>query len=204
MTSTALPNLMGSNAIVSYRGRARVARSHSAEGDIRQLLPQLVAEYSDMLLAYIRKFIPNAEDARDILQDVWLQILRKGHTYAGTGSLLGWIFSIARNNCLSTLRRPDHRNTIQPVADLACQPWRSAAPNPTPYLLAEQSELLADVERAIARLAPRQRAVVRLRLVEGLSTREAATRMGCSTGTVKGSLFRAKQLLRTELSHWRS
>jgi RNA polymerase sigma-70 factor (ECF subfamily) len=200
MTSTVLPDLFSSR---DASHRAQVRESLNAEPDT--LLQTLVAHHSELVLAYIRKFVPDPEDACDLLQDVWLQILRKNHTYAGAGSFLGWALTIARNTCLSALRSPDRRYTLQPAADPGDGSWRQHGFEArTPDVVADQRALRRDLFRAIDNLAPGQRAVVMLRLVEGRSTREAATLLGCSTGTVKGSLFRAKRQLRTELAHWRS
>jgi RNA polymerase sigma-70 factor (ECF subfamily) len=200
MTTAALPDVFTSRP-ATERDRIRYA----ASGDPAHVLPALVVHHSDLLLAYIRRFIPDPDDARDLLQDVWLQILKKGHTYAGTGSLLGWILSIARNSCLSTLRRAERRNTLQPTTEHAADFWaRQVSEASSPHRLAELSELRRDLDCAIASLAPRQREVVIMRLVEGLSTHETAAQLRCSTGTVKGTLFRAKRQLRDNLEHWRS
>jgi RNA polymerase sigma-70 factor (ECF subfamily) len=164
-----------------------------------------VSHHSEMILAHIRRFITDPEDARDLLQDVWLQILRKGHTYSGTGSVLSWALTIARNISLSALRSPDLRRTLQSHSRAGEGFWRrDTLETRSPDDLAIQRQLRQDIDRAIRKLAPRQQAIVTLRLVQGRSTRETATALGCSTGTVKGSLFRAKRQLRNQLAPWRS
>lgn len=200
MTSTALPELF-----TSHSDWAVSRLQKSLHTDPAQTLHAMVAHHSEFLLAHIRKFAPDHEDTRDLMQDVCLQILKKGHTYAGTGSMLGWALSVARNTCLSALRRPDRRYTVQPAESSSGSNVIESLPDrDTPYVVTERTELGRDLERAISKLAPRQRAIVVMRLVEGRSTRETAARLGCSSGTVKGSLFRAKRQLQTELAAWRS
>lgn len=200
MTSTVLPDLLARrdfSACESVRT--------SAHSDPRPLLQALAAHHSDLLLTFIGKFTAEPDEAHDLLQDVWLQVLRKGSSYAGRGSFLGWVLSVARNTCLSALRRPARRNACQPAALSGID--ASAWGNPdkqTPETLLVQKELRGDLYKAIQNLAPRQRAVVVLRLVEGASTRETAAELGCSPGTVKGTLFRAKRQLRRELAHWQA
>lgn len=175
----------------------------SLRADPGPALRGLVAGHSEVILAQIRRFVTDNEDARDLLQDVCLQILRKGYTYAGEGSMLGWAVSVARNTCLSALRRPDRRYVVQ-SADSATGlgAIQTASARDTPDVVVERAELRRDLGRAIQNLAPRQRAVFVMRLIEGRSTRETASRLGCSTGTVKGTLFRAKAQLRVELAAW--
>jgi RNA polymerase sigma-70 factor (ECF subfamily) len=57
-----------------------------------------------------------------------------------------------------------------------------------------------DLAGALSRLSPELRAVVQATLLDGLTTREAATLLGLPQGTVKGRIRRAKQLLRMEMS----
>jgi len=201
LASTALPDLFASRD-----APARERLRKSINSDPNPLLRALAVRHSDLLLASISRFAPDPEDAYDLLHDVWLLILRKGSSYTGSGSFLGWVLSVARNTCLSSLRRPDRRYLLQSTGTIAddLSAGTCCADVQTPDVVAERQELWRAVNRAIQNLAPRQRAVVVLRLVEGRSTREAAAELGCSTGTIKGSLFRAKRQLQRELAQWRT
>lgn len=156
------------------------------------------------LLSYVARFLPDPEDARDLVQDVWLTVLSKGPTFRGRCHPMSWVFSIARNHCLKELRRRRLRNRLlsHAVEDGRLKCLRADWLEPDEVL--EQLELRQDLNRAIELLPRRQRAAVITRLVEGLSTGESASVLGCSPGAVKAYLSRARERLREQLANWRS
>jgi RNA polymerase sigma-70 factor (ECF subfamily) len=59
--------------------------------------------------ALIVRYAPDAADADDLYQDVWLEVFEKRTSFRGSGSLSGWILGIAKRTGLSWLRREDAR-----------------------------------------------------------------------------------------------
>ncbi len=167
-------------------------------------LAPLVERHSDRLLAKIQQYIPDLDEAKDVLQDVWLQVMDKYHTYTGAGSLEGWTLAIARNACLMELRSPARNRQSQSVAAQWQGRWYgtgSAHAPPDTQLV--RSDLRHDLWCSICELPTRQRKAVVLRLVEGRSTAETASVMGCSISAVKSYMHRAMRHLRRSLAHWK-
>ncbi len=65
---------------------------------------RLVDAYSPRLLAVIRPFAADTDDAHDLLQETWRRAYVKRRTFSGTGSLLGWLYAVCRSVCLSDVR----------------------------------------------------------------------------------------------------
>jgi RNA polymerase sigma factor (sigma-70 family) len=109
-------------------------------------------------------------------------VYRKRMTYDARGSFAGWLFTVARSvgmNAVSARRG----HLVQQQADSAV-----AAD-------ADGLQLRTALHDAVMTLPQRQRDVVLLRLVEGMSTAETAQRLGCAQGTVKASLHHALRKL---------
>jgi RNA polymerase sigma-70 factor (ECF subfamily) len=131
----------------------------------------------------------------DVLQDTFVAVWRGGNNWRGDGEVAAWIWGIGLRRLISRLR---HSKAPTPItADQL-----DASTNPVAS--AEDAVLLGvehgDLAGALGRLSPELRAVVQATLLDGLTTREAATLLGLPQGTVKGRIRRAKQLLRTEMS----
>ncbi len=159
--------------------------------------------HSDSLLRHISRYIPELDDAKDLLQDVWLQVLTRYHQYSGRGSFEGWTLAIARNASLMSLRRPARRLEMQVEASRRWTHWYGwGAHNRLPDSVVLEREFRRDLRMGLAQLSPGQRRAVVLRLLEGRSTAETATAMGCSQSAVKSYLHRAVTRLRELLAHW--
>ncbi len=156
-----------------------------------------VEQYSPRLLPMVRSFAVDDDDAHDLLQDVWRRAYHKRHTFAGTGSLLGWLLAIARTVGLAALRRRASRDRFQPDPT-----YHTGEPPPDPSHVLEQQELARSIRRALLELPDRERDVVVLRLLEQRTTRETAALLGCAEGTVKASLHSALKKLRAPMEVW--
>ena len=78
------------------------------------------------------------------------------------------------------MRAEAHADVRTPAASAATE---------TPGVVAAERSTLRRVRAAVEELPPRQREVVTLRIIEGMSTRETAETMGCAQGTVFGDLM---------------
>lgn len=123
----------------------------------------------------------NHEDAEDAVQETFLKVHRGIHTYSGQSSFSTWVYRILVNTC-TDYQRSRKRQTEEPAESLAAR-----TPSPT---------LRVALERALAELNERQRAVFLLAEVEGLTHGEIAAILGVAPGTSKGLLFEARRRLR--------
>ena len=163
---------------------------------------ELVRSHGGRLLAVARRFLPVEEDARDAVQDAFLNAFRSIDRFEGQAQLSTWLHRIVVNASLMKLRTR-RRKPEQPIDDLLpgfledghlespVSPWRADA-----LEAAQRSELRALVLEKIQQLPEGYRNVLMLRDIEDLDTEEAAEAMGISPGAVKTRLHRARQALR--------
>ena len=141
---------------------------------------------SPHLLAMTRLAIRLTSDADgdDVVQESLVRAWRRWDSYDDSrGTPLAWLLGVVANQA-----RRHHSRTRAPHHALVDVTERS-----------RDLDREIDVDRAIARLAPRQRLAVELHYYIGLSVTESAAVMGCSDGTVKSTLSDARRRLRTEL-----
>jgi RNA polymerase sigma-70 factor (ECF subfamily) len=166
----------------------------------------LVRAHAGRLLAVARRMLRSDDDARDALQEAFLQAFRGIGKFEGEARLSTWLHRIVVNACLMRLRSRS-RKPEQPIEELLPRfyedghridpgpPWRSAEPDPV-----EQRQVSALVRGAIDRLPEIHRNVLLLRDIEGLDTEETARLLDVKADTVKVRLHRARQALRTVLA----
>jgi RNA polymerase sigma-70 factor, ECF subfamily len=147
------------------------------------LFTQLVRAHSPRLHAHVRRFAVTEADAHDLLQEVWLRAYRKRRTFEGRGSLFGWLLMVARTVGLAELSKRSRQPITKELDDVA------APGDPDAALLRDR------LRDAVLTLTGRQREVVLLRIVEGLSTAETAQLLECAEGTVKATLHQAVRKL---------
>ena len=151
------------------------------------LFAQLVTTYSPRLLPRLRRYAISDADAHDLLQEVWLRVYAKRRTFDGRGSFPGWLLAIGRTIGIGSVRKASREPGTEELHELA-----APGDAESPFM----RDALSD---AVLALPERQRDVVMLRLVEGLSTAETANRLGCAEGTVKATLHQATRKLREYL-----
>ena len=140
-----------------------------------------------------RAFSRDGDEAEDLLQDMWIVALRRQHTLREGAPVGAWLHRVLLN-----LGRARRRKTARRA--LLTGRWgQSAVPAQPPAGAASVSRehVKTLLWREIAELPDLQRQVLLLRIVEGMSTAEAARAIDRAEGTVKTSLHRA--LLRLEV-----
>jgi len=144
---------------------------------------ELVAAYAPRLLPYLRRYAGAEAQVEDILQEVWMRTYRKRQTFDGRGSFFGWLLMVSRTVGMATLRKRSREPRTEELFDAAAEDEPDAG-------------MLGDALRdAVLALPARQRDVVLLRLVEGMSTAETARLLQCAEGTVKATLHHATRKL---------
>jgi RNA polymerase sigma factor (sigma-70 family) len=134
-----------------------------------------------------RRLAPHADPA-DVVQDALTRAWQKRDQFdPDRGTATTWLLAIVADQARASRRT---RNRWLRVVD-------DSADIPDPPI--EDRGADVDLERAIAKLAERQQLAVHLHYFVGLSVDESAAVMGCSSGTVKSTLFDARSRLRTML-----
>ncbi len=136
------------------------------------------------------RFVNNHEDASDLAQDVFVRAFKGLRKFKNESSLGTWLYRVGVNTCLN--RVAVRKARTEPIE--ASQRVDARAPDPVATLM--RDERAAEVRMAIAKLPPKQRATLMLRVYQELSHEEIARVLGSSVGAVKANFFHALGNLR--------
>ena len=181
--------------------RQLVARLRDGEGASYE---QLVRTYGGRLLAVARRLVRHEEDARDCVQEAFLQAFRNIEKFEQRASLGSWLHRIVVNAALMKLRargrRPEQSiEDLLPQFDADGQRLEPEAELAVSLELLERREVREAVRRSIDQLPDGYRNVLLIRDIEGYDTEETAALLGLTPGAVKTRLHRARAALKTLL-----
>ncbi len=149
----------------------------------------IVTRHGPMVLGVCRRLLRDPNDVDDAFQATFLVLVRKAGSLRSRELLGNWLYGVAFRVANRARVVGARRAARTPLGSDALQ--KAAAepePEPLPWLHEE-----------VRRLPEKYRALVLLCYFEGLSHEEAAHRLGCPIGTVKGRLSRAREMLRKRL-----
>jgi RNA polymerase sigma-70 factor (ECF subfamily) len=153
------------------------------DADLKNWFCSQVLPLESALTAFIRRNWREPSDVIDLRQEIYERVLVGARTCLPHHTS-GYLYTIARNHMANRARRAKIVS-IDLVADIDTElPVGTFEPEPGLIARDELRRAMAGLEQ----LPPRCREVVRLRKVEGLSTREVAERMGVGTDTVEKQL----------------
>jgi RNA polymerase sigma factor (sigma-70 family) len=156
----------------------------------RPAFDELIQRWHEPLWKYARRLTGNDEAAKEVVQDVWLRVLRGISRLRDGSKLRAWLFGIARRILMDRLR-----------AQYAAPAASDVDPADIPA--GETDDRLEDdlavMQQELARLPVTEREVLTLFYLRELSLDDVADVLGVPVGTVKSRLFRARRLLRREL-----
>jgi RNA polymerase sigma-70 factor (ECF subfamily) len=161
-------------------------------GQATSALEAIYGRYRLPVLNYLYQLSGSPELAEELAQETFIKAGAGLSSFRGDCSLATWLFRIARNTYLDTLRRPS--TTRIDTDELIAIPDGAAERDPAQsYAVAEQRDL---VRMALAQLPERQRTILLLRDDEGLAYAEIADVLSISLAAVKVNLFRARAAFR--------
>ena len=155
----------------------------------------LIERWHEPLWKYVRRLVQDDEAAADTSQDVWLRVLRALPRLRDPSSLRAWLFGIARRTVMDRLRQryagPEELSLDSGSIDDA------ATDDDLPEITDED---LGRMHDALARMPLIERDVLVLFYLQELTVSQLADVLDVPVGTVKSRLFRARQMLRRELT----
>ena len=162
---------------------------------------ELVRKYQDRLYNTIYRLVGHAEDARDLVQDAFVQAYRSLDRFHGDSAFYTWLYRIGVNAAISHKRRQrvmvsfeagGQNSSFDPADDLAQS-------DPSGRL--EQDDRDRQVRDAIDGLPSEYRAVLVMKEIDGHKYETIAQMLNCPIGTVRSRLHRARLELRDRLKH---
>jgi RNA polymerase sigma factor (sigma-70 family) len=151
----------------------------------------LVQRHGPMVLGVCRRVLRNADDAEDAFQATFLVLVHKARAIGRPDRLGNWLYGVAYRTALrarsyAARRRIQEERVIQmPAAD--------------PALEVAAKDLRQALDRELAGLSEKYRLPLVLCYLEGMSTDEVASQLGCARGTVLSRLARGRERLRRRL-----
>jgi RNA polymerase sigma factor (sigma-70 family) len=170
-----------------------------------QRIAQAVEREQGRLRNFIRRRVPDARDAEDILQDVFYELIEAYRTLQPIDQVGAWMFRVARNRIIDRFRkrRPEASlsepgNRAEDGEDLSLEELLPSA-DAGPEAAYARSVLIEQLEDALEELPKEQRAVFMAHEIEGRSFKEIADESGVSLNTLLSRKRYAVQHLRRRL-----
>ncbi|NKC23455.1 RNA polymerase sigma factor [Ochrobactrum oryzae] len=153
-----------------------------------------ISEFEEELLAlgpalhqFARTMCHQRSDVEDLVQETLLKALRHRDKFVPYGSLKSWLFTIMKNTFCTRIKRSRREDAIEE--------WEGPKISPSQDWAME----LQDVGRAYSKLSSAHKSVLDLVIFSGLSYEKAAMATGCTVGTIKSRLNRARAQLERSL-----
>ncbi len=168
---------------------ARVGR------DQPELLEKLLRRHASPLLMFLERMVGDHHRGEELFQEVFLAVWVKRRQYQYPRPFKPWLYAIALNKCRAWFRG----RSVPPVPLDAEDALEPPARDTSPTEAAIATETAALVHRAIQQLPHQQRAVVVLRVWEGLSYAQIAEVLGCTEPTARSHMHHGLAALREYL-----
>ncbi len=173
------------------------------QGDQRAF-EELVEKYKQPVFNMIYRTLPDAAEAEDLAQAVFVQVYKAASRYRVEAKFTTWLFTIARNLCLNELRRRSRHPadsldaSISQDEDYPARQYEDVRSVSAPDQLI-QDELSAKVSEALMELPENQRTAVLLYQEQEMSYEEIAKILECSLSATKSLIHRARETLKQRL-----
>ncbi len=167
---------------------------------------RMYAENADRMYRFAQRLCGEAEDARDLVQETFLNAYRGLPDFRGEAQLSTWLYRIASRVCLAMRRRrkgePERELSLEEFIPTSDGELRLQIPADglSPEQALENKQLRRALRQAIQKLPAKYRVVLVLRDMEELSAKEVGAVTGLNERAVKSRLHRARLFVRRELS----
>jgi RNA polymerase sigma-70 factor, ECF subfamily len=164
----------------------------------------LLRRYRTPLVNFLYRMVRDSATAEDLAQEVFLRVYRARKQYAPSAKFTTWLFRIATNLALNSIRDNRHRR-MESSLDAPVDDEHSAPRElPSGDMRIDEQMIERDrcefIRRAISSLPEKQRVAVLLHKYEEMDYGEIAGILDCSESALKSLLFRAYETLRVELA----
>ena len=160
-------------------------------GEVDQL-GLLFERYHRLLFSFFYKLNQNVEVSEDLVQNVFMRILKYRHRFQGNGEFKTWMFHIAKNVNIDYHKK--HRRYRAEDVDQWQDKLLDESRSQNQEMI--KQEELNQLRTALQKLDPEKREVLILSKLQGLKYKEIANLLGCTEGAVKVKVFRALKELK--------
>lgn len=166
----------------------------------------LYKDHVDLMYRYANRLCGEAEAAKDLVQETFLNAYRGFKKFRGDAQASTWLYAIASRACLRMRRKrkgaPERELSLDEFIPSSEGEFRLQIPveGLSPEEALQNKQLRQALDAAIGKLPKKYRMVLVLRDMEGLSAKEVGTIMGLNERAVKSRLHRARLFVRRELS----
>lgn len=180
--------------------------SSSGSSDHLPEFDRLYRDHADRMYRLAQRLCGHEDDARDLVQETFLNAYRKFKQFRGEAQISTWLYTIASRVCIRMRRKrkgePTRELSLEEFIPTSEGEFRLQIPiqGLTPEEALEKKQLKRALNAAIEKLPKKYRLVLVLRDMEGLSAKEVGTIMDLSERAVKSRLHRARLFVRKELS----
>jgi len=160
-------------------------------------LEQLAVRWNRRFLGLAYRLTGEAEAAKDVVQEAWVAVVRGLVRLQDPARFRAWAYQIVHRKAVDRIRRRSRRRALS--ERLAKEPAPTSTSEPDPAL----TEAVPRLRRAMEKLRPDRRAMLRMFYSDGMTTREIAETLVIPEGTVKTRLFHTRKQLKTLLEESR-
>ncbi|MFH0766456.1 MAG: sigma-70 family RNA polymerase sigma factor [Calditrichota bacterium] len=160
-----------------------------------EALDILVRRYEDLAFRLAVRMLHQREEARDLVQDVFLDLWTNPQRWKPQAEFSTWLYRVVTNRALNRIRFQRIRRTLSFASQEVNEEELPPSPENVEDIVVkrEQSEIF---QRQFANLPPRQKAALHLRYEQDLPVGEVAKALGVSFKAAESLIFRGKQTLK--------
>ncbi|WP_226618371.1 RNA polymerase sigma factor SigX [Cytobacillus firmus] len=164
---------------------------------------ELYKKYHQDVFQFLFYMVKNKELAEDLVQEVYIRVLKSYERFEGKSSEKTWLFSIARNVAIDSFRKQKGwKQKIMEKFDWSTQQVKDVLPLPDE--IAVQREEIQMIYRCLDLCTIDQRLVIIMRYIHELTITETADSLGWTESKVKTTQHRALKVLKNHMEHFKA
>lgn len=164
---------------------------------MKDIFHELYQKYHQDLFQFLFYMVKNREVAEDLVQEVYIKVLKSYENFEGKSSEKTWLFSIARHVAIDYFRKQKRKKKrFLDYFDIGEKGYLIQDEQPIPEEIAVQNDEIKEIYKCLQRCSDDQQSVIILRFIQSLSIQETAEVLGWSVSKVKTTQHRAMKALK--------